>query len=355
MKNNKLLKDFQSIINKEIKNFFNKNNYLFLEYPKPIRTMVNMLEEYTLRGGKRIRAALMINSYNLFNSENLEDIYKLSIFIELIQSWLLIHDDITDHDDLRRGGPTFHKMYEKLASKYNFKDQADFGRNLAILGGDLISIFPIQLLTETNFDPKLKLKFIDYAYKKLADVGAGQIFDVITSKSTKYTEEDIIKIHELKTATYTFELPIYTGALLGGAEQNELIILTEYAKNAGIAFQIRDDILGMFGNEEKLGKPINSDIEEGKKTLLILHALKNSDKKQKNILNELYGRKNLTLTEANKVRTIIKQTNSLDYSIKLCKNYIQKAKTSLSKSKYKSSHNWNFLYTLAEYILLREE
>ena len=159
----------------------------------------------------------------------------------------------------------------------------------------------------------------------------------------------------MKTSTYTFKLPIEIGGILGGASPEEIENLLGFAEPVGIGFQIRDDILGVFGNDKETGKESISDIMEGKKTLLILKAMENADQADREIIEKGLGNENITNEEAAKIREIIKNTNSLKYSEEKISEYIEKAKNSLSffiNKKY-NQKAVNFLSDIADYMCIR--
>jgi len=163
-------------------------------------------------------------------------------------------------------------------------------------------------------------------------------------------------VHYYKTGKYTYETPLHTGAILAGASDDDLKALTEYAIPGGIAFQIQDDILGMFGDEYKIGKPADSDLSEGKKTLLIVKAFEKGDSLQKKILNKNLGSPKISSKDLREVRQIIIDTGSLEYSKKIALNLVNKAKERLQKY---SHSNWipegrEFLDGIADYMIKRD-
>jgi len=143
------------------------------------------------------------------------------------------------------------------------------------------------------------------------------------------------------------------GAIAAGASDEQLKILSAYAIPLGMAFQIKDDILGMFGSEVKLGKPADSDIKEGKKTLLISKAIENSNKEQMEFIKNALGNKNITEKELIKLREIIKQTGSLSYSDNLAEKLVKKAKDAIENSGLNKGGK-EFLFDIADYIIKRD-
>ena len=167
------------------------------------------------------------------------------------------------------------------------------------------------------------------------------------------SEKEILKVHENKTAKYTIEGPLHLGALLAGAKGRILKDLSAYAVPVGIAFQIQDDILGVFGSEKKLGKPVCSDLREGKQTLLIAKALEKGSGVDRKMIKKLLGNKNVTPREIDTFREIVRKSGSLAYSQNLAKKLIEKGKETLVKSAVKKEAK-DFLVGIADYIVNRE-
>jgi geranylgeranyl diphosphate synthase type I len=321
------------------------------DFPKE---KMKLLRNYTLRGGKRIRAALLYYGYRCFSDENEEAILRASAAVELIQSFLLIHDDIIDNDNLRRGGPTIHKAYEKIhKERYKRYDSTHFGRSMAILLGDLSATLANEILCGLDFNPHYKVNAMKKLNQSVREVIYGEALDVLSQIEEKVSMEDILLIHELKTATYTVEGPLHIGVILAGASGSDLKTLSDYAIPLGQAFQLQDDILGMFGSQEKIGKPVGSDLKEGKKTALILKALEKASPKQKNTILNALGNKEISASEIEEVRRVIVETGSLDYSKSLIRDLTNKAKKAIKNSNFKEIGK-NFLLGIADYIATRD-
>ncbi|HHI04109.1 MAG TPA: polyprenyl synthetase family protein [Candidatus Woesearchaeota archaeon] len=315
------------------------------------KEIMQYIKEFNLRGGKRIRSVLVIMAYKSLGGKNENAIIDIAVSAELMQSFLLIHDDIIDDDDLRRGGPTMHKIY---AEKYkNYDHPRKFGESMAIIAGDLLASLGNEIIAKSDFDEKKKLKLLQKFNKVIKLTDYGEIIDILSGLRTDVTEEDISKMHRLKTAVYTIEGPLHMGAIAAGASDEQLKTLTNYAIPLGRAFQIKDDILGMFGSETKLGKPADSDIKEGKKTLLILKAIESADKEQKEFIENALGNKNITKTGLINVREIIKKTGSLSYSESLAEKLVKKAKDAVKNSDFEKQGK-NFFLEIADYIIKRD-
>lgn len=349
------LHEYKQKIDVELESYFQQKIAEYEKISPFTKKFVEDLSEFTLRGGKRFRAALIYYSYKLFGGQDEEEIIKLSLFIELIQSFLLIHDDIMDRSSLRRGGETIHKIYEDVSADEKFEDDEHFGTTMGILSGDLANQFALEIIGKSKFDPINKGKLVTLVAKEIAEVCFGQIHDILLNYNYPrgFGEEDIIKVHKYKTAIYTYRLPLFTGAILAGASQEGLDALEEYAMPSGVAFQIRDDVLGVFGDSEETGKENVGDIIEGKKTLLVTEAYKHGTDEQVHKLNQYLGKKDLTEEEANIVREIFKETGALEYSRKECEHQITTAKKALEMLKGKDAEALEFLEGIADYMIIR--
>ena len=350
------LEKYKNLVDKQLKIFFKKQIKKSQQIDKSAEQAMKAIEEFTLRGGKRIRAALIFYGYKCFSDQKLEEVIKASMIMELVQTYLLIHDDIMDRDDLRRGGNTMHKIFEKNSEKeFHFKkddqEREHLGRSLAIITGDICSALAGNIILESNFKNK------NLAVRKLNEiivkVNYGQIIDVRSNYKKKFSEAETLKVYSLKTGTYTIEAPLIVGAILAGAQEKEMRPLKKYAHYLGLAFNIQDDILELFGNKKKLGKTFGSDLKEGKKTLLIIKSFEEANTQDKKFIQENLGNKNLKQKEIEKFKQIMIKTGALDYCRKEAQKYIIQAKKALKKINYKKEGQ-QFLECIADYMLERE-
>ncbi|MEK7130189.1 MAG: polyprenyl synthetase family protein, partial [Patescibacteria group bacterium] len=258
-------------IKKRLESFFSQKIKEAKRIDPVIAKTAQYLTDQTLNGGKRIRAALAVQGY-LSGGEKINPaIYDIGAAMELIHSYFLIHDDIIDQDDLRRGRPSMHCRFSNSLSKNISPVHRDhLGQSLAILAGDISSVWAYELFTRSNFPDKQKIRALEEMNQMIFKCGAGEILDVAIELKNHPKASDIFKVQFYKTASYTIESPLAIGAILGGAKSSAIKSLRAFARPLGIAFQIQDDILGIFGNEQEIGKPVGSDLRQGKMTLLML-------------------------------------------------------------------------------------
>jgi geranylgeranyl diphosphate synthase, type I len=254
-------------------------------------------------GGKMLRGTLVKLGYELVSGYQTKAIFKPACAFEILHTSLLIHDDIIDKSPTRRGKPALH-MHENN----------HYGVSQAICLGDLGISLSGKVITESDFPKVRKNKALGYFFEIVQNTILGEMMDVANAQKIKRTEKEVLQIHTMKTANYTLVGPLLFGAILAGATDTFLKKIKLFAQPLGVAYQIQDDILGIFGNEKELGKSITSDIEENKSTLLITYVLKQGNKTQKNIVTKLYGKKSITKKECETIKKIFIETGAFSYS-----------------------------------------
>lgn len=316
--------------------------------------MWQKLEDF-IAGGKRIRGGLVKLGYECFKKADKKKILPVSVAIELTNAAILVHDDIIDQADLRHGRPTIHRRYQKYhEDHYQKGNPFHYGESMAIMVGDIGIYGAIDLISKSSFPEKVKHKVIQELIDFMMKTAYGENLDVDLAYREKVKEKDIAIINTLKTAYYTLVGPLKMGGILAGATSQQLKKFEGYGTPVGIAFQLQDDILGMFGSVEKLGKPVDSDIKEGKNTLLYTQILKRGTAAQRKRLISLWGKKDITPGEVEEARKIIRETGSLEYSQKLAKKLVEKGKKAVPRITKNSKLQEVFL-SLADFIIEREK
>lgn len=251
---------------------------------------------------------------------------------------MLIHDDIIDKSAMRRGRPSMHTMLNsRLAGIRNLKFK---GEDLAIILGDILYAMSLQAFLSIQEDKVRKEK----AFRKLMDAamytGCGEFIELLFGLKgiDKISEADIYKIYDFKTANYTFASPLGIGAILGGAPDAQVKRLFQYGTYLGRAFQIKDDILGLFSEEKEIGKSILADLQEAKLTLLIRYAYHHADKKNRLAISHILSKKNVTKSDLLKIRKIIRSSGALDYAGKEISRCLQQAQGLIRNSKMQPSY-----------------
>ncbi|MFA6047536.1 MAG: polyprenyl synthetase family protein [Parcubacteria group bacterium] len=352
-----LLEKYKKRVDARLKEYFAKkvkearqNNYLTKE-------AIKMIADFTMKGGKRIRPAIVYYAYLASGGKDEEKIVDVSMSIELTHTFLLIHDDIIDKDERRHGGSTIHEQYKKIGKRLNRKkDEVHFGNSMAMLAGDMAAAMANEIIFGSTFAPEIIIKALDQLRKIVYTIVPGEMLDVVLETRGNATEKEILDMYQGKTSSYSFEGPLHLGTVFAGAEGKKIFAnYSRYASPLGKAFQIRDDILGVYGDEKKIGKPVGSDIIEGKQTLIIIKALELGDREQKEVINKYLGKKDLTKKELEKIREIIEKTGSLEYSQKLCQKLIGESLEALKKIDIKNQEARIFLEGIAQYMVKREK
>ncbi len=312
------------------------------------------VKRITMSGGKRLRPALMFYGYMGVGGDRRKEILQASISVELIHTFLLIHDDIIDRDNKRHGVMTTHLKYENMHKSLFWNDSSEhFGTAMAIIIGDMVAALGNQALYCSKFKADILIKALRKLQEVVANTVIGEAKDVLISFRGDATEKEILDVCNLKTAKYTIESPLQLGAILANADEELLRQISKLAIPMGIAFQIQDDILGVFGSEKKIGKPVGSDIAEGKQTILVSQVRKMGDKDQVREINSMLGKSKITIDEVEKFRNIIIETGSLDYAKDLVKKYIKKSKEEILKVDLNKKSR-EFLMGIADYMMERE-
>lgn len=256
-------------------------------------------------GGKLVRGSLVCFSYQAFSNKSPDKIViDAAIALELIHSALLIHDDVMDNDDFRRGKPSMHRQYQKLARRQSLAEPDRFGVNMAVCGADMCIFMAFGLLAGAREMPIANQLVKDI----LIEVCDGQMQDIYSQASPDINSKRMIyNLMRAKTASYTLSLPLAFGAALAGQPENVIKKLRQLGDAAGTIFQIRDDELGILGDKDKTGKPVGADIREGKKTLIYYYLLKTCNRREKQALHEIFGNPNLKAADVAMVRSLIKK------------------------------------------------
>lgn len=325
-----------------------EKNFGFEESQKKlVRDVLLHAKEHNLRPAKRVRAAFVYYGY-LLGDEPGEEIWKVMEGVELVQTALLMHDDFMDEDKLRRGLPTTHEFFAKGDKHY--------GDSMAVNVGDAVLCLGYERVLECGLNRERVLAAAKVLMRGIANTAFGQMYDVTLPKLGDLTEEKVLAVHRTKTAIYTFQNPLIMGGVLAGLDREVLEILKDYSHKGGVAFQLQDDVLGMFGKTEKTGKSNDSDLLQGKSTLLIAKTLELGNEEQKKNLLCAWGKKEATKQEISKAKEAIKNSGSLEYSVSKARDLAKEAMGVAEKLRKLSLNNEavDDLIWIAEFIVSRE-
>ncbi|WP_041841973.1 polyprenyl synthetase family protein [Actinoplanes friuliensis] len=235
--------------------------------------VADALEEFVLRGGKRLRPAFAYWGYRGAGGIDSEQVVSAVAALELVQASALIHDDLMDRSDTRRGEPSIHRRFSAHHSKAGWAgDGTGFGDNAAVLLGDLALVWSDDLLHSSGVELADLARARPVFDTMRTEVTVGQYLDVLTQATGDTSLERAGKVARYKSAKYTVERPLLLGAALAGAPESLSASYSAYGLPLGEAFQLRDDVLGVFGDPAQTGKPAGDDLREGKRTYLIAAA-----------------------------------------------------------------------------------
>ena len=322
-----------------------------------LAAVADRLLEYTARG-KMIRGGLAVLGCDLFADPREAAIIPVSAALELIQSALLIHDDIMDRDELRRGEVTLHRAYAREAAARSPADADHVGDALATCAGDIAFFMAFQMVTEADLAPGRTGRIVSLVARELQLTGAAQMKDVWLGAAPPDAEappeEEIIDLYRYKTARYSFSLPLTAGALAAGAGDKALAALDRLGEHLGIIFQIKDDELGLFGDEVKTGKPIGSDLREGKKTVMsgrLRGKIRGADRER---FDRLFGNREIGVDDVAFVRDLVERTGVRREMDDLVGEYARRCRDDLSRLTGARREKVGWLERLLAYSIFRK-
>jgi octaprenyl-diphosphate synthase len=281
-------------------------------------------------GGKRVRPILIILTARLCGHKGEKHIPYAAI-IEFIHTATLLHDDVVDNAQTRRGSSTANTVW---------------GNEPSVLVGDFLFSKSFELMAHNG--NKEIMRIMSEATTSLAE---GEILELLKTCDADTTEEEYFDIIKNKTASL-FSAACEVGAILGKVNQEKRAALRDFGYNLGMAFQLTDDVLDYVSYDAVLGKRVGTDLKEGKVTLPLIHALKSSAEKDKAYINTVLNNAKVTAKDFARVSKIIKKYGGVEYTVNTTRQFIENAKLNLNSfrpSAYKES-----LITLADYILSRE-
>jgi geranylgeranyl diphosphate synthase type I len=270
--------------------------------------------ERALNGGKRLRAGFAYWGWRAAGGSTSKTaaLMRVAASIELVHASALVHDDVLDSSQIRRGGPAAQRVFAALRRDNVEAANADrFGTNAAILLGDLLLGWSDELFATSGFKPKAILRGRRYFDRLRSEVVAGQYLDILSQTRPHSSAADSMRVVRYKSAKYTVERPLQLGAALGKAGPELLTALSAYGIPLGEAFQLRDDVLGVFGEPAVTGKPAGDDIREGKRTLLLARALDKANPTQRRLLEREVGNPELNETGLAAVRETLRETGAV--------------------------------------------
>ena len=303
--------------------------------------------------GKCIRGFLISLGYKILK-DNINYSYHLSLAYEIFQTSVLIHDDIIDNDNLRRGKKTIHYSNYLKYKSLNDSEAKKTSESIALCVGDYGFFKVNEIIIKYYKDDPNFSKLFDYYNDIVLKTVEGELIDVILSFENKYKENEnlennIMIVYKLKTAFYSIIGPLSLGLILGGIDDNKLEEIKNFGEKVGIAFQIQDDILGIYSD---MGKVVGSDIKEYKQTILFSYTIKNE--KYKEELLKYYGKENIGEKEIKETRRIFKESGAYDYANNLMNKMYNEGIEIMKKIDWIKDEDKNIIYGFLEYLKQRK-
>ncbi|HZY71413.1 MAG TPA: polyprenyl synthetase family protein [Thermoplasmata archaeon] len=315
----------------------------------------DLLEEFTLRGGKRFRALLVLAGYHLATGKDPSPALPAAAALEHFQSWMLIHDDIIDHSELRRGGPALYRSIEaRVRASGAIGDPVALGVGLGITLGDLEEPVTVRSLLATRVPAARRLRALE-AYARMArQTALGQLLDIRngTLPVERVREEDVLTVHLLKSAVYTVAGPLEIGAVLGGASPALVRDLWSFGSAAGVAFQLRDDVLGAGLSATQAEKSAN-DVVEGKRTLLVVDAWRLGDAADRRAIGRVLGNPRATPAQVDAAREALRRSGAVERSEKRIRELSDRARARVRRSRAVRPAHRPLLEEIADRLTVR--
>ena len=273
------------------------------------------LSSFLLDSGKRFRPLFAYFGFIGAGGSHSPEVIRACASLELLQACALIHDDLMDGSDTRRGKPAIHKHFEKLHSQESAVGSSEgFGQAAAILLGDLALVYSDLALHQSGITSELLPQVLAVHDEMRVELMAGQFLDVYEQTRSSHTVERALTIARYKSGKYTIERPLHFGTAMATTDKRVLADVTShysaYGLPLGEAFQLRDDLLGVFGDPDLTGKPAGDDLREGKRTVLVAMAQESMSATDIKEFESLFGKADLDSTGIEKLRTIINDTGA---------------------------------------------
>ncbi|WP_459792591.1 polyprenyl synthetase family protein [Arthrobacter sp. AD-310] len=279
--------------------------------------------ESSLDGGKRFRPRLVMTVHALLGGTDRTAAATVAASFELLHTALIVHDDVVDRDFIRRGVPNIAGAYRSLASTQGSEDRAvHTGLSAAVIAGDLALSNAHRLLAEADVDLATRQKLGDLLDDAIMASAAGELLDVLAPLDPlPQAVDEVLEMSKLKTAVYSFDVPLRAGAVLAGAGHSIVEALGQFGRSIGTAYQVADDLVGAFGDETSTGKTGWGDLREGKRTALISYA---AEQPQWARIKELLSQ-DLTARDAAEIRDLLVASGARDKTLKLVAELTERA------------------------------
>ncbi len=304
------IEEVRSEIRSELADYLAQQRSYLTSIASELLPVCEAMDEFLLDGGKRLRPLFAYAGLLASGATPNRAIIRAISSLELLQACALIHDDLMDKSDTRRGKPAIHRHFENLHQSTSMNGHAtQFGEAAAVLLGDLALVWSDQMLNTSGISIESLMATHKIHDEMRIELMAGQYLDVREAGENSYSAVRSLRIARYKSGKYTIERPLHIGAVIGQPAESEnkslLSALSRYGLPLGEAFQLRDDLLGIFGDTAVTGKPAGDDLREGKRTVLIAMTLSALDEAEKTELLNYLGKPNISPEKIEELRALI--------------------------------------------------
>jgi geranylgeranyl diphosphate synthase type I len=314
--------DLRSRVHKVLSAYLAKQGPALDAISQDLGPLTDAINDFLLDRGKRLRPAFCYWGWRGAGGADSEEIVAAASALELVHACALIHDDVMDGSDTRRGQPAVHRRFASLHRVSGWSgDPATFGSSAAILLGNLCLIWADNLLATSGLPPATLTAAMPVYDEMRVEVMVGQYLDLLEQALGGGSVERALRVARYKSAKYTIERPLHLGGTLAGASAATLTAYTAYGIPLGEAFQLRDDVLGVFGDPAVTGKPAGDDLREGKRTVLVAAALDRASQGQAAVVRRHLGDPHLDDDGVSALRDVMIETGAIGYVERLIERY----------------------------------
>jgi geranylgeranyl diphosphate synthase type I len=291
---------------------------MLVEIHPDLALLADSVTAAVLGGGKRLRPSFAYWGWRSACPDGADgeaDLMRAAASLELLHACALVHDDVMDASETRRGQPAAHMRFGQIHRSNRWPGSAEaFGAASAILVGDLLLSWAEEMFTAAiSLLPPARATAAEHQFDLMrTEVVAGQFLDILAQTRGQFSSDEALRVVQYKTSKYTVERPLLLGAAAAGASERTSLTLSRYGLALGEAFQLRDDLLGVFGDPSETGKPAGDDLREGKRTLLVALAAESADLIQQKVLNCGIGDPDLTEDGVAELRSVLVSTGARD-------------------------------------------
>ncbi|WP_240721380.1 polyprenyl synthetase family protein [Pseudarthrobacter sp. NamE5] len=318
------------LVNDVLTSFFARSKARAAAMHPDYHALWEHLEASTV-GGKRFRPRLLMTVYRLLGGKDMATAATVAASFELLHTALIVHDDVVDRDFARRGVPNIAGTYRNVATAQGSSpERAEHtGMSVGVIAGDLALSNAHRLMGELDVDLLTRQRLGQILDEAVFASAAGELLDVLAPlHPTPQSVAEVLTMARLKTAVYSFEAPLLSAAVLAGADERLVTALGEFGRCIGIAYQVADDLIGVFGDESRTGKVGWGDLREGKRTALICHA---AAQPQWPRIAELLSAPDLTAAEAAEVRELLIEAGARNRTMQLAADLTERALQALDQ------------------------